>query len=91
MKNSHISGRTCGITSTHAEVSWTKPSDVDISRWDFQVTSQGEEGAVGSYHPGGFQVVLADGSVRFIDAATPPDTLRAMTTPAGGEASDVDW
>jgi prepilin-type processing-associated H-X9-DG protein len=39
----------------------------------------------GSAHPGGCQFVFADGSVRTLRYATPPDTVLALMTPAGGE------
>ncbi len=39
----------------------------------------------GSYHPGGAQALLADGSVRFVSETAPILTLRAMVSAAGGE------
>ncbi|HYH63906.1 MAG TPA: DUF1559 domain-containing protein, partial [Urbifossiella sp.] len=43
-------------------------------------------GAYGSYHVGGANVALADGSVRFLRTTTTPPALAALTTRAGGEA-----
>jgi prepilin-type processing-associated H-X9-DG protein len=38
-----------------------------------------------SYHPGGVNVLLMDGSVRFIGNGIRPDVWRALATRAGGE------
>ena len=40
---------------------------------------------VGSYHPGGAQVALADGSVRFLSETVPIATVMAITSMNGGE------
>ena len=42
-------------------------------------------GRVGSFHPGGINVGMLDGEVRFIPNDVDADTLRALATPAGGE------
>jgi prepilin-type N-terminal cleavage/methylation domain-containing protein/prepilin-type processing-associated H-X9-DG protein len=42
-------------------------------------------GGFGSYHPGGINVVLADGSARFLSAQTAPDVLRLLGNRADGE------
>ncbi|QDU23167.1 DUF1559 family PulG-like putative transporter [Urbifossiella limnaea] len=42
-------------------------------------------GAYGSYHTGGANVALGDGSVRFLRATTSAAALLALTTRAGGE------
>jgi prepilin-type N-terminal cleavage/methylation domain-containing protein/prepilin-type processing-associated H-X9-DG protein len=48
-------------------------------------------GAHGSYHTGGVNVALADGSVRFLRDATPMPTLQILGTRAGGEIVPSDW
>ena len=42
-------------------------------------------GAHGSYHPGGTNVAMADGSVRFLRQTLPQPVLLAMSTRNGGE------
>ncbi len=48
-------------------------------------------GAIGSYHPGGANAALADGSVRFLRENTDISTLRSLSTRAGGETLLSDW
>ncbi|WP_439624295.1 DUF1559 family PulG-like putative transporter [Gemmata sp.] len=48
-------------------------------------------GAVGSYHPGGASVALADGSVRFVPETIDLGVLGALSTRAGGEVLPGDW
>ena len=43
-----------------------------------------------SAHPGGANVLLCDGSVRFLKNTIQPATLRALLTRAGGEAMSFD-
>jgi prepilin-type N-terminal cleavage/methylation domain-containing protein len=44
-----------------------------------------------SYHTGGMEVGLGDGSVRNLSAAMDPNTWWAACTPAGGEVLGNDW
>jgi prepilin-type processing-associated H-X9-DG protein len=41
--------------------------------------------AARSRHPGGVQVALCDGSVRFVENGIALDTWRALSTTRGGE------
>jgi len=64
-------------------VTWTKPDDLTFDN------APGRQGAAvngpGSKHPGGFNALFADGSVKFIKMSINPTTLRALITKAGGE------
>ncbi|MBX9627646.1 MAG: DUF1559 domain-containing protein [Gemmataceae bacterium] len=44
-----------------------------------------------AFHPGGANAALCDGSVRFVAERTPPATVKALLTPAGGEILPGDW
>jgi prepilin-type processing-associated H-X9-DG protein len=61
----------------HAVI-WTRPED-----WQFD--PQRPMAGLGHAHPGGFNAVFADGSVRFIAGSVDPTTFQAMLTIAGGE------
>jgi prepilin-type processing-associated H-X9-DG protein len=47
--------------------------------------------AFGGYHPGGANVAMADGSVRFVRETIDPKVFEAMATIAGGESVPTDW
>jgi prepilin-type processing-associated H-X9-DG protein len=44
-----------------------------------------------SFHPGGANVCLADGSVRFVSAGIAPETFAALCTMAGGEVINDNY
>jgi prepilin-type processing-associated H-X9-DG protein len=50
-----------------------------------------EPGTPQSLHPGGINVGMGDGSVRFVNTKLSWETWRAATTPAGGEVLGADW
>jgi prepilin-type N-terminal cleavage/methylation domain-containing protein/prepilin-type processing-associated H-X9-DG protein len=54
----------------------------DVIRYEDRIN------AFGSTHPGGLNIALADGSVRFISDSVSPVVFNAMGTRAGGEVFD---
>lgn len=60
-----------------------QPVDFDQRELD-RVLAEGPS----SQHPGGTQVLFADGSVRFISATIKRETFEALLTRAGGELLD---
>jgi prepilin-type processing-associated H-X9-DG protein len=57
---------------------WTKPDD-------WQCDAEHPMAGLGTAHPGGFNVALADGSVRFISKGLDLKVFHALLTIAGGE------
>ncbi|MEZ6125925.1 MAG: DUF1559 domain-containing protein, partial [Planctomycetaceae bacterium] len=45
---------------------------------------------ISSYHTGGGQVLLADGSVRYVSTMIDPDVLAGLFTKSGAEAT-AEW
>ena len=44
-----------------------------------------------SFHPGGINVVMGDGSVRFLKASLTLDQAAALISKAGGEVVNFDY
>jgi len=70
---------TLAIVEVKESFCWMDPT-ADITLEEFE---QGIR--VGSYHAGGFNGVMMDGSVRFLSDVIPSETRRALATPDGGE------
>jgi len=64
----------------HAVV-WTKPDDLPFDPKD-------PLKGLGNLMEGGFHAAFMDGSVRFISKTIPPELLKALITPNGGEVID---
>ncbi len=60
-------------------VIWTKPAD-----WEYNDRKPLD--GLGNSHPGGFNVLFGDASVRFISKTIDPKTWHALLTIAGGES-----
>lgn len=65
-------------------VHWAAPQDLDLQSLRMTFAA-GASGQMGSRHPGGIQVLLADGSVRFLSDSIDPNVLMSLLTPAGNE------
>ncbi len=66
---------------------WLQPQDLDARQISYQINDGSGQG-IRSNHPGGVCVGFCDGSVHFLSDSTPPGTVRAMTTIAGGEPNE---
>ena len=76
------------VVEAAREVTWTRPDDLPFD------TAPNFRPAplfgAGSKHPGGFNALMGDGSVRFIKTSINPQVLRALITKAGGEIIAAD-
>jgi prepilin-type processing-associated H-X9-DG protein len=71
------------VTPNANQNNWTQCSSIASNGFD-----QFDE--VDSYHPGGINTLLADGSVRFIKNSINPPTWWALGTRANGEVISSD-
>ncbi len=68
------------VVEAREAVPWTKPVDLP-----FDPAAAPSFFGAASTHPGGFNTLFADGSVRFITTSLSLQTFRALITRAGGE------
>jgi prepilin-type processing-associated H-X9-DG protein len=90
-KGTKFSGITDGLSNTimvveatGANIGWTEPRDLDFGQMSLAIGSQ-PGNCVHSLHTGGANVLMADGSVRFLKTDLDPQMLRGLLTKSGGE------
>jgi prepilin-type processing-associated H-X9-DG protein len=82
------SGTIAIVETAGPSIPWLEPRDVTVAEALRGINAEGAQGGISSYHPGGANVLMADISVHFLDESTPPETIRALLTIAGGEEAD---
>jgi hypothetical protein len=73
------------VVESKEGVPWTKPDDLE-----FDPAAAPSLNGAGSMHPGGFNALICDGSVRFFKVSISPQVFRALITRAGGEVIRAD-
>ena len=71
------------VVESTEPVEWTKPEDIDYRPAD-------PTAMVGSKHANGYNVLFADGSVRFFNIRTSRELLKALFSKSGGEVINPD-
>ena len=79
------SSMTIAVVESRETAGWTQPGGMP-----FDAGPDAKLPAFGSYHPGGYNVLMFDGSVRFLKDTIDPQVLRNLLTPAGGEVVGAD-
>jgi prepilin-type processing-associated H-X9-DG protein len=72
------------VEVTGTGVGWAEPVDLDATNMQFPNTTPGSTGP-DSYHPGGFNAALCDGSTHFFSDSISRETFDALITKAGAE------
>lgn len=72
------------VEAAGSGIQWTEPRDLDLEQLALRIG--GPPGGIRSEHPGGVNVTIADGSVRFLAETIDPTMLEALITKGGGEA-----
>ena len=78
------------VEACGTEIIWTKPQDVELSSYELSVNGPGSRkgqsnSMISSWHMGGAQVLLADGSARFLSDDIDPKILRSLLTKGAGD------
>lgn len=71
-------------------IHWMEPRDVTVEEAVTFLTNPAAS-PFEQVHPGGANVLLADGSVRFLAESTNPETVRALLTRDDGQAVSLDY
>jgi len=71
------------------QVPWMQPDDLSLDQMTMAI-NQGSN-TPGSYHPGGVNAALGDGSVRFISQTIDPNTLNFLILRDDGNAVPMDF
>lgn len=84
------------VEACGSQIVWTEPRDVRIDSMKMSVNGPGDQpgrsfGISSSYHRGGSQILLADGSVRFASQDIDPKVLRALMTIDSNDPMPADW
>jgi len=70
----------------HEASPWGVPGGTFVA----QGNNAGHNDELSSFHPGGVNILMGDGSVRFLKDSVSPVTLRALVTLNGGEVISAD-
>ncbi|MBS0205732.1 MAG: DUF1559 domain-containing protein [Planctomycetes bacterium] len=75
------------VEACKLNIVWMQPKDIDAATF----TRVGDPNGISSFHVGGVNILMADGSVRFMSAATAPQVVQGMISHSGGEPPVMDY
>lgn len=65
-------------------IHWAEPRDLKADEMSYRINDP-DQPSISSHHHGGAHAVFVDGSYQFLEDSTDPETVKALTTIAGGE------
>jgi prepilin-type processing-associated H-X9-DG protein len=77
------------VEAKNLAVPWLEPRDLDEESLSLIINDKATKNALSSAHSDGVNVMLADGSVRFLLRSIDPKLLKELLTIAGGEPAVV--
>jgi prepilin-type processing-associated H-X9-DG protein len=79
---------TIAVAEAAQPVIWTKPDDIMLTGKEVPKDLKKKFGGL---HPGGFNVVMWDGSVRFVKDSVSDINLQRAINPRDGQVLGPDW
>ncbi len=77
-----------------ANIQWAEPRDIRLGELSYKL-NDGSHLSISSDHPGGAHILYCDGTVEFIDDATPPGKIREVLgikdEVSADTAAGADW
>src|SRR5690606_29492665 len=67
------------VESYGSGICWLEPKDLDLTTMNLSINGAATD-CIRSQHPSGANVLLADGTVRFLTIDTPPEYIEAYAT-----------
>lgn len=84
-----ISNTLLTIESPAKSILWLEPTDISVEGF-IEFNSRYERGEIRPNHNWVSQCLMMDGSVRALRSSTPPNIIRAISTPSGGEVISTE-
>lgn len=85
------SGNTILVVESTDAFTWYEPRDLNLDEMSFDINDP-SGGGIGSFHSAGANAVFGDISVRFLgEDSLPPEAVRGLLTPGGGEAVEMEY
>jgi hypothetical protein len=81
------------IVETRHKIPWSSPQDVSFDVLDKSVTPFDKpplvDDGIGASHKRGANVVMIDGTIKYLSPNTKPETLKALATINGNEKIEL--
>ena len=77
------------VEMSDSGIHWAEPRDLNVAEMSYRINDP-DEPCIRSRHPGCANAVFCDGREHYLKGSTAPETVKALTTIAGGEKMDKE-